>query len=276
MASALAVYFKVIRPELSIPAAVLVYFSSIVASSSIISGVGAVAALSAFLFASSSLVIGDFINIQKYRITEPQKPILSRKISLKNVAILSAILMASGLLIALFISSAFLFVSILSVLVFSAHSWKSKDVFLGEASVALLLAFMILSGGLAVGDISKIVWLSAIMFFVSIYYQIERDVADFMNNKRRNDSIVTGLGIFKSRRIGEACLIASIASTFVPFAAGAMGSVYMFFAIISDILLLTALLLPKVNLHIVKAAAALLVAAFLVGSLEISLIAIGA
>jgi len=67
-------------------------------------------------------------------------------------------------------------------------------------------------------------------------------------------------------------IIVSILLSFVPFLLGVLGSVYMFFIIISDIIFLLAMALPKKTVLVMKIAFVFLFIAFIMASLEVSIL----
>ena len=263
----LKMYARILNPEISLPVAFVVFLSSFIASSPSV-----LAAVSAFLVSSCALIINDFINIPKYRMKNPDKSMLSRKISLKFVSVIMTSMGIIGCLLAYVVSPQLLFISIISIILFSLYSWKLKELFFSEIIIGILIHFIVLSGGIAAGNASVVFHLSVIVFFSSVSFIIYSHIQDFMKNKRHDHTLVTKLGLFKSRMAADIFIIVSILLSFVPFLLGVLGSVYMFFIIISDIIFLLAMALPKKTVLVMKIAFVFLFIAFIMASLEVSIL----
>jgi len=269
-------YLLILRLDISLPATLLAYLSSAVAFSSFTQPVSFAAASAVFFLISANMIVNDFINISYDKVRKPTKAILSRKVSLKMVGGIFWITMLLALATSYSINPLMTGIFLLITVIMSAYSWKAKNVIFSELIVGLLVALIIASAGIA-GNTAFSVSMAVVYFFLSTSYVIQKNIKDFMQNLRREEeTLIKKIGVFRSRFVFEIMTILMIASSFIPFITGVMGSVYLFFAIIADILMLVSIIYPKYALELAKASAFIIFIAFIFGSMEITfLVTIG-
>lgn len=177
------------------------------------------ASISASLIAAAGNVINDIYDVETDKISHPNRPLPSNKLSIPQAKILYICLNLIALII-LFSSSfslAIVGITVITLLLLYASSLK-KLFLLGNLIVAFLTGLTFVFAGIAVGNVSDSFIPAGFAFLINLIREIIKDTEDMDGDiKYEVNSIPIVLGINKTRWIVICLIVLLIVFTVYPF-----------------------------------------------------------
>lgn len=171
--------YKVSRPLTTLTGALAVVLGGYVAGTGEWFNV-ALAVLSTILISSSANAWNDLLDIEIDRINQPQRPLPSGQVSIRNARIFSFVLAILSLLVAALISLPAFLIALTANALLYLYSWRLKStVLLGNFIVALVSATSAVYGGVAAGNPQPSLWLFAIIFVAILGREVLKTMADY-------------------------------------------------------------------------------------------------
>jgi geranylgeranylglycerol-phosphate geranylgeranyltransferase len=177
------------------------------------------AALSAAFTASAGYVINDYFDVNIDKINRPARPLASGRIKRNEAAVIYFFLFLASLALSGFVSIlAFLIVFTASSLLF-LYSYKLKRITLvGNFLIAFMTGLAFVYGGIAVNNISNIVYPAIFAFLINLTRELIKDIEDLEGDKKEGVLTFPGkYGISNSKLLINCITGALIISTFIPF-----------------------------------------------------------
>ncbi len=231
-------FFRLLRPLNGIIGGVSVFVGGFLTQEEIIGtrhGMSLLlACLVCFLLISAGNVMNDWVDTEIDKINKPDKPIPSGKFTRPQVLVISIILFALGLLIAVRLPIALLFIAIFASLLLLLYNLKLKARGLfGNLIVAILGGLPFVYGGVVLKN-----WIPTLIpfgfaFLLHFAREILKDVEDIPGDKNAgNISFPIKYGERKAIFLSNLILVTLIAFTFLPFFIGLYGRFYLIGVII--------------------------------------------
>lgn len=130
-----------------------------------------------FLICGAGNVINDYFDIYIDKINKPHRPIASGNVSKKNALNYFIFLCISGLIFAYLVSPDLFILALINVIILFFYSWKFKSIaLLGNIIVSYLASSSFLAGGLILGTFYSINHIILILFTVSFFGTLSREV----------------------------------------------------------------------------------------------------
>lgn len=171
--------YKISRPLTTLTGALAVVLGGYVAGTGEWFNV-ALAVLSTILISSSANAWNDLLDIEIDRINQPQRPLPSGQVSMRNARIFSFTLAVLSLLIAALISLPAFLIALTANALLYLYSWRLKStILLGNFIVALVSATSAIYGGVAAGNAGPSLWLFAIIFVAILGREVLKTMADY-------------------------------------------------------------------------------------------------
>jgi geranylgeranylglycerol-phosphate geranylgeranyltransferase len=270
-------YLHLIRPLCCLVAVALFWTGFLLAGSPAVPlgmdflfGAGA-----AFFIAAGAMAANDIFDIELDRHNKPKRPLPSGRITKKKAWACAAIFLIIGNFFGAVLGREEFYITLIISIFLLVHFWKLKKiVYAGFVFSSITLVLFMLFGGFASGSVLPAIWASIILALSNIGREIFKSIDDTLGEKKASlDNIALRLGIFRAKLAASCFTLAGIVSTFVPYTLGMADEVYLFFAIIADILLITSIGAPvKYSSKTSKAAIALIIMALILGSPQIQAI----
>jgi geranylgeranylglycerol-phosphate geranylgeranyltransferase len=216
----LTAVFKITRPLnlliifISVVVAVIICLPQNYSGSDIFAAV-----IAACLTAAAGNVINDIIDIEIDDINQPQRPLPSKKISVKEAYILYTIFLIASVLITLFVSVQVLFIVLFSNLLLLLYSKYLKRIpLIGNITVAFLTGLVFIFGGVVVGHPSAAVVPAIFAFIINLIREIVKDMQDVEGDKKIGAiSIPIKFGVSKSKFLISLFTIILLTFTLYPY-----------------------------------------------------------
>lgn len=194
--------------------------------------------LVSFFLTASAMVMNDIVDIEIDRINAPERPLPSGAIS-KNVAtIFGVLLVFSGVLSAVPISTYAVILAIFTFIISLLYNLYGKKLGLpGNMMVAFCIAVPFLFGGIAVSstiDITVTVFF-LLAFLASVGREITKGIADIEGDKIKGIKTIALVNGSKIAALGAATFyILPVLITPIPYIWGKIGIFYMLIVLIVD------------------------------------------
>ena len=228
-------------------------------------------ALAALFVMGGGNSLNDYFDYRIDKLNKPERPIPSGLITRQRALIFSICLFLGGIFLGLFLNIFALSIVIINtclLIVYARYSktmsfaaniliaWMTSSVFIYSATILYII------------DINIIV-LASSAFFVMTAREILKDIEDIQGDVQSGAiTLPIKLGIRRARTISSLFILPAVFLIFVPITSGTMNSFYFGLVICaSTILLISFFLKPKISQKIIKLAAIIVLAAFLVGSI---------
>ncbi|MCK4310648.1 MAG: UbiA family prenyltransferase [Methanomicrobia archaeon] len=174
--------FELIRPLTSLMAGLAVLISALVAvglniTSYFINIV--LAFFVVFLFTASGNALNDYFDIEIDKISHPERPLPSGKITRSNALIFSIVTFGIAIFISLFINSICFFIAVFALVLQLCYEkfFKKKGIF-GNITISFLTALAFFFGGAAVNHADVTIVLGLLAFFSILGREIIKDIED--------------------------------------------------------------------------------------------------
>ncbi len=264
-------YLKIIRPLNGIMSALAVYIATLIAGATLYPSMQVIyGMIVVFLVSCGGMVINDRFDVVADRLNKPHRPLPSGKIRTKIAVLYSVILFAAGIFLSYFINTYCFYIAIAASLLLVLYSWKLKKIIMvGHLSISLLVALTFIFGGLILNIFGlKILLLALLAFISNIGREIFKTVEDVMGDKHSEvTTIPIKYGVLKAKMIASVFIMAAVILSFLPFFLAIFGVVYLFFIVITDIMFIIAIVVPKnLNATVCKFAMLFALLSFLAGA----------
>lgn len=264
-------YIRLMHPLTGLGAAAAAYAGAVVAGSSFVPTYMPLspvlwALLSVFLIASSGMVVNDIADANIDKTNNPDMHATGKAGRKGAIAFAILLLIIGNFIPFYFISREALYITLVTTLIFLAYNAHAKKVpLLGNVLASILLALAIFFGAFVQGSYSAALPLIALAFLSSISREIYKTIDHALGEKHTpNQTIATKLGVIKARMLGSLFIVATVIASFAIFFTNLAGAVYLFFAVIADIIFVAAAVSPlRLSSKLIKAAMILIFIAFL-------------
>jgi geranylgeranylglycerol-phosphate geranylgeranyltransferase len=130
------------------------------------------AALVVGLIVAYGFVINDYWDVEVDRLSKPDRPIPSGRVSRRAAGMVAALLTITALMVALSLGPAMAWMAGFTILLATLYSYYLKaTVLLGNAAMALLDASIVIYGGLSVENLVPAIWVISILTFLYAFAQ---------------------------------------------------------------------------------------------------------
>ncbi|MEM7819216.1 MAG: UbiA family prenyltransferase [Candidatus Aenigmatarchaeota archaeon] len=264
-------YIQIIRPLNGIMSSIAVWIGTIIAGMDFIPELKVIfGMLAVFLISSAGMVVNDIADINIDKINRPKRPLPTGKITKNKAIIYAIILFIVGNIIAFIIGESLFYIAIIASVLLILYAAKLKKIImLGHIVISILVALTFVFGGVIAGNYFITLPLALLAFLSNVGREIYKSIEDVMGDKSVNiDTLAIRFGVLKAKIIASIFLFVAIGFSFLPYVIGILGSIYLFFVIIADIIFLGAIISPvRYSAKICKIAMFIALIAFIVGVL---------
>jgi len=273
-------FFELMRPMNSFMAAFAVFIGAYIIGGPQIIGLAGLelAVIATFFISGGGMAINDYFDRDIDTINKPHRPIPSGRISVNATMVFAFILFAIGIYISFFINLYCLTLAVVNSFFLLVYSWHLKKVTLvGHLIVSYLVASSFLFGGFAVISQSTGFLLLAILFTLSFFANLSREIIktieDIQGDRMaRIRSLPMVLGEKKARLIASLLLLVSIIAAPLPYIFDYFSIYYLIAVMIGVVMFIFAIIwnqreTPAKRVHkLMKFAMLVCLLAFLVGA----------
>ena len=261
-------YIRLAHPLTSVSAAAAAYTGAVVAGSAFVpERTVLMALLSVLLITAGSMVVNDITDAATDKANSPKRPIPSGKVSKGKATAWAALLLVIGNFIAFyFLPREALYVTIAATALSVAYHTAAKKIpVAGNVVASALLVVAIFFGSFVQGDYMSGLNLMVLAFLSHMSYEIYKTVEAAIGDKHTaHRTIATKVGVIRARMVGSLFIAAVVIASFVPFFTNIYSAVYLFFAVIADIILVAAAVSPlRLSSKLIKVAIVIIFLAFL-------------
>lgn len=233
-------FLDLLKPELPLAAGICVIAGEII-------GLGHVPTimqlflgfLTGFLISGTAMMSNDYFDIEVDRVNNPNRPLPSGRISIREVIVLTCLFSIGGLLAAAFLGAATLLAAVIIWAVGILYNWRGKESGVpGNMMVAFSVASTFIFGGLAVGGLaSGVVWtFGGLAFLFDLAEEIANGAMDAEGDRLRSSR---SLSLLKGRkfaiRVSGVLFASFICLSLVPFVAGWLRYPYLAVMLVADL-----------------------------------------
>ena len=223
-------YIALLRPSNFVITVASVFVASILAGgTSDQAAAMAIAALAAGFIGSGGMVVNDLFDVEIDRINKPQRPLASGAVSPASASLFYALLTSAGLVLNLFLHPIDQWIAAAAAVLIFLYSYKLKGTpLLGNLVVGGLTGLAFLYGGAAVGNAGRALVPALFAFLINVGREVIKDMEDVEGDSRHNAlTFPIRYGMKSGALVATFFLLTVAASTFVPFADGQYGIVYL-------------------------------------------------
>ena len=210
----------------------------------------ALAALSALAIAAGGNAVNDVYDRDIDLVNRPSRPIPSGLVSVEAARIVWITASLLGISAAAFVSSIHLSTAILAaVLLYTYSRFLKRMPFVGNLSIALVVALAIVYGGWAVGSPVPSLVGAGFAALTTFAREIVKDIQDMEGDARVGARTApVALGVGAPRTVASATLILTVIVTPLPFLLMDYSPLFLFLMLAADAFLLRALwLMPSTS-----------------------------
>jgi len=223
------------RPITSILCLAGAYIGGIVAGSNLFAIPLLFAVLVVFLIGAGSMSFNDYFDRDIDKISHPNRPIPSMRITAKESLVFSIFLFLSAITLSYFINPlCFAIVLFSLVALFLYEIFLKNQGFAGNIIVAFLSALSFTFGGAAVGKPFSSLLLSIIVFFLFTGRETLKDVQDVKGDALSRVTLPMKIGERPAAVVSSIFLIIAIILTPFPYILGQLGIGYLLFILLVD------------------------------------------
>jgi len=202
--------------------------------------------LSVFFISAAALILNDYFDVESDRINAPGRPLPSGLVTKLDVILLTIGVTILGVLTGWLISWAAVLVILVVWVIGFLYNWRFKKVFLiGNLMVSLSVGMTFIFGGVSVNrPFAPLVWFfAAWVFLINLGEEIAADAMDIEGDRKAGSrSLALVLGREKALKISASLFLTVIAASSLPFILGWLGLVYLPPFILTDAVMLYALI----------------------------------
>lgn len=201
--------------------------------------------LSAALIGGAGNAINDYFDYEIDAVNRPDRPIPSGQISRRSAFIFSALLALGGILISIYLSPGhFILASISTVLLFFYSSTLKLKGFLGNLTVAGIIAISLLYGGASTGEMIAAIPGFIFAFLLVLAREIIKDIEDLEGDESYNAQTIPIVhGVRSASIISQSIIWLLIVLSPLPFVFLNYGGWYMALIIVLGLSLISTLIL---------------------------------
>jgi geranylgeranylglycerol-phosphate geranylgeranyltransferase len=191
------------------------------------------------LVVAFGFVINDFHDVEVDRLSKPDRPVPSGRVSRRDCGLLALALAAAALLVATRLGQVFVVLALATILMSTAYSfWLKRTLLLGNLAMALLDSTIIVYGGLAAGGLPPAIWIVSCLMFIyivaqEIMYTIDDQRGDALAAQR---TTANRLGRGGALRLARILLLAFVAAALLPWFLGLASERYLYAIILCSVL----------------------------------------
>ena len=195
-----------------------------------------------FFICAYSMSVNDIYDLEVDRVNRPDRPIPSKRISVREASMLSYAMLAVGLACA-FLS--FIPLAAVMALAYAFLSWlynaKAKRTGLpGNLIVASSLAIPFIYGGAVSGGSiggSLLLMMALTAFFSGVGREVVKSMADVEGDaKREVNSIARTRGLRFASRVGALFFVLAVLTSWVPLVSGLANQAYTYGVVLPDVI----------------------------------------
>ncbi len=196
------------------------------------------ACIVAFIVCGAGNAINDFYDYEIDKISKPNRPLPSGRISLKKAYLFSMLLFLLGVALSLFINIyAFLLALFNSILLYLyARKIKRAGGFTKNITVSYLVASPFVFGGIAVSNPSVSIILAVLAFLANVSREIIKDIEDYEGDRSFVRTLPAIYGFRKSAVIASLFLILAVILSPLPYILNLLDKKYLIAVIFVDIM----------------------------------------
>ncbi|WP_455367522.1 UbiA family prenyltransferase [[Eubacterium] cellulosolvens] len=191
-----------------------------------------------FFLTAATMAVNDYYDIEIDRINDPQRPLPSGAVSLKEALTVGLILTGLGIIFAALTNlQAFTVVFVALILMIYYNIRGKRTGFFGNIIVSICVALPFLYGGAVIGRISYLLILFSLMaFFANTGREVIKGISDIKGDKtRRVKTLAILFGNVTASRISIGLFTLSIIISLFPLLMGLISMLYLPFIALSDL-----------------------------------------
>ncbi len=267
-------YIRLMHPLTGLSAAAAAYVGSVVAGSLFVPARPILLVLLAvFLIASGGMVANDIADAAADKTNNPKRPIPSGKVTKSKAIAWAVVLLAAGNFATFyFLGREALYITIVATAIFVAYSTTAKRIpLISNLLASVLLVIAILFGSFVQGSYNAAVPLMVLAFLFSMSKEIYKSAEEALGEKHQlHATIATKIGVIRARMLGSLFVVATVIASFAVYFMNLSGIVYLFFAVIADIVFVAASVVPlRLSSRFIKAAMIIMFLAFLANAYNV-------
>ncbi len=173
-------YLKIIRPVNCVITFISVIVAAFIATENSFPTTSVLfAAIAAALTAAAGNIINDYFDIEIDRISHPDRPLVTGRVTKNNALILYLLLNLSALILSYLISIVAFGIVLLSIFLLLFYSASLKRMILfSNYIVAWLTGMVFIFGGIVVGNVSAAIIPALFAFMINFIREIVKDIQD--------------------------------------------------------------------------------------------------
>ncbi len=196
-----------------------------------------------FFVGAGSMPFNDYFDREVDKISHPNRPIPSKRLSPHGTLYFSIILFSLAIIFSYFINLLSFMIVLFSIGFLYCYEVLFKNQgFVGNLVVAFLSSMSFTFGGAAVGNPFASLLLSLLTFFLFTGREILKDVQDVKGDILTRNTLPMRIGEKKAVLVGSIFLIAAILLTPLPYLLNQLGIGYLIFIILVDLLSIYAII----------------------------------
>ncbi len=143
------------------------------------------ACITTLFVAASANAWNDYLDIDIDRINQPNRPLPSGLVSLRNARTFSFVIALLSLFTAYLINQTAFTIAVISIILLYIYSWRLKStVLMGNMTVALISAMSAIFGGVSAGNVKPSLWLALIIACAIMGREVLKTLADYEGDLR--------------------------------------------------------------------------------------------
>jgi geranylgeranylglycerol-phosphate geranylgeranyltransferase len=192
------------------------------------------ACLSGMWIGAGGNAINDFFDVAIDRVNKPGRPLPAGLVTPDAAKRFAVACFLVGTFLAVFINWICLLVALISSILLYVYSKSLKrTVFWGNLTVAFMLGFALVYGGLAVGGIRNAAVVGAFALLYNFPREILKDIEDMEGDRTENAvTLPIRYGIGTALGWATAALVLLIAATLIPYGLGWFSKAYLFIVVV--------------------------------------------
>lgn len=234
-------------------------------------------AIAAFFCGMAGNSLNDYFDYEIDKISHPERPIPSGRVTLKLALFFSVLMFAISVLVAFFLSilvghlEALLLV-LMAILVQTTYElWFKQVKIIGNAVIGIQTMLAFLLGGIIVGNLSSIGVLAVAAFLAIMSREIVKDIEDIGGDVGRV-TLPKIVGIRKAGIVAALLIFAAVSVSFIPFyPLHIFGVQFLVSITVADALFIYSIPIifrnPKKARKVLKIAMIIAIAAFIIGGI---------
>ncbi|MFX0146095.1 MAG: UbiA family prenyltransferase [Candidatus Hodarchaeota archaeon] len=191
-----------------------------------------------FFLTAATMAINDYYDIEIDKINDPQRPLPSGVVGLREALVGGIILGVLGIIFAALTNIQALSIALIALILMIYYNTRGKRTgFLGNIIVSICVALPFLYGGSVIGRIPfLLIFFSLMAFFANMGREVIKGIADIKGDKTRGVKTLAILfGNVIASRIATCMFILSIIISLFPLLMDLISILYLPFIAISDL-----------------------------------------